>query len=188
MSTSRTRKAEHLGRAQPAEQHQPRDRPIPLGAQAAQQRCRLLAVQTARQPPRLPQPQRRAETRFAHRMPEQPGLLTRHHPLRFPGLSGPPAPRRPQPRDRAIATRWGNPRQLGQPVDQTTLMATAKASGRIPSSANRIGLTQALLDQEVVSRTGTNRCCRVAFDKPAPESIDTTLGPGGWAARSTPRT
>ena len=59
--------AQHLGRAQPAVQHQPGDRPVPPGAEAGQQLGRLRLGQRRRQPARLAQPQRGAVLRPADR-------------------------------------------------------------------------------------------------------------------------
>ena len=48
---------EHLRRPQPGQQHQPGDRPVPVGAETAQQRGGLGPVKSPRQPPRPPDPQ-----------------------------------------------------------------------------------------------------------------------------------
>ena len=70
MSTSADPQGEHLGAAQPGEQHQPGDRLVPPGPQARQERGHLDPVQSARQPPRLPRPHRRPRL-WARQMPQQ---------------------------------------------------------------------------------------------------------------------
>ena len=66
--------AEDLGRAEPGLQHEPGDGPVPVGAQAAQQRAHLGAVEPAGQPPRLPHPQPRPRLGGGN-VPEQSGPL-----------------------------------------------------------------------------------------------------------------
>ena len=100
--------AQHLSRAQPAIQHQPRDRPVPPGAETGQQPGGVGLRQRRGQPPGLPQPQRRAVLRAARRVREHPGALTGHPPAGLPalrdrvlGLRVPHRHEREQARDRS---------------------------------------------------------------------------------------
>ena len=66
--------AEHLGRAQAGEQHEPGDGAVPLAAKAREQRCGLGPVEPAWQPARLSQRQLRAHLR-SPKVGEQPTAL-----------------------------------------------------------------------------------------------------------------
>lgn len=74
--------AQHLGRTQPRQQHQPANRPIPPRTEAVQQRRRLLPRQAPRQPPWFTNPQLRTGPRLPD-MREQPrSFATGPHPRR----------------------------------------------------------------------------------------------------------
>ena len=110
MSTSPTARPEHLSRPQAGKQHQPGDRPVPVGAETAQQRGGLGPVQPTGQPARLTDPQPRAAfaagpnapaAHCAHRRrPGEPRPSAGLGPAR-PGPASPSSQTSPRPRPAA---------------------------------------------------------------------------------------
>src|SRR4051794_3183934 len=82
-----------------------------------------------------------------------------------------------------------DPRQLGEPRNETTFAMVGEALWCKPAAPDRVGLAFGLLDEVVVEEAhATSRCWSVALAKPAPESSVMTRVPrrlGRWRRSRT---